>query len=423
MAVLTFLTSSCDKDESVLVYPYWIWGPYFAFVVAHISQEIRIFKHLSIPYIQSVGSWKVMGQVFVSHDRSFAFWLVVQMILSTVHLFGLGTANIFLGMVTAEHFRGICGPERKMDEYWRFALGHSVAIHWLSVLPFCGLPLIIFGVQFIRLVIDMIAILPGWNQWNTKGMNWRYGQPFPQPLETEVIEYVSPQVGGISLLGLRRPNGTRFVYYNVLRHLMTTGAALDHICLGSGMSTITSMDNYLETVSREAYSVVPGKAASLSCDAVDKALASTRKFLQDVLSVMNGKIQLFCFKGILFSALHLQLQVTYHYLRCAAYPSHCHSATRLWIGIAAATLSSGLMLFQVVVTAKRAWDVLTVWQRCKKFVVPVAEDFIQKGSHEQPERCATAISEIDGLQHELRPRPSSSCPACWSCSSPWPCPR
>ncbi|CAK0794181.1 unnamed protein product [Prorocentrum cordatum] len=185
---------------------------------------------------------------------------------------------------------------------------------------------------------------------------------------------------------------------------MTTGAALDHICLGSGMSTITSMDNYLETVSREAYSVVPGKAASLSCDAVDKALASTRKFLQDVLSVMNGKIQLFCFKGILFSALHLQLQVTYHYLRCAAYPSHCHSATRLWIGIAAATLSSGLMLFQVVVTAKRAWDVLTVWQRCKKFVVPVAEDFIQKGSHEQPERCATAISEIDGLQHELRPR-------------------
>jgi len=398
MALQAYLTSTCE--QGLLKYDYWIWGPYFVFILFHLSMEIRIFRHLSLPYIQSVGRWELLTK-----EVTFEFWFTWQMWNSLLHLFGIGTANSFLGMVSAEHLRQICGPEAKMGRLWKAALDQSILVHWASDVPFCVLPLIVFGVQFLHLLCDVIYTLPGWNQWNTKGINWRYGKPFPQELEWEVVEYVSPQVGGVSLLGLRRPLGTRFVYYNVIRRLLTTGAALDHICMGSGMSTIQSMDNYIDPVARDTKDVVPKKFEIVSCDAADKALIGTRKFLQDGLSVINRRLLMFLFSGLLFSGCHLQLQLSYHYLQCTAYPSHCHyNSTRLWVGIATATLSSSIMLFKIVMAFKVGLDVLTIWHCCKNFVIPAAEELIQNGSHDHPEKCVSTIRECVELHSELKPR-------------------
>jgi len=398
MAVLAYLTSNCE--QGLLKYDYWIWGPYFVFVLLHLKMEIHIFKHLSIPYIQSVGRWELLTK-----EVSFVLWFCWQMGNSLLHLFGIGTANSFLGMVSAEHYRQICGPEKRMGTLWQTSLDQSVLVHWASGTPFCVFPLVIFGVQFVHLVCDMVYILPGWNQWNTEGMNWKFGKAFPQSLEREVVEYVSPQVGGVSLLGLRRPHGTRFVYYNVVKRILTTGAALDHICMGSGMSTIQSMDNYIDMVANNTKDVVPKEFERLTCDAVDNALIGTRKFLQDGLSVINRRLLMFLFSGLLFSGCHLQLQLSYHYLQCTAYPDHCHvTSTRLWMGIVTATLSSGIMLFKIVKAFNTGMNGLTIWHCCQNFVIPSAEEMVQKNSHDHPDKCASAIVEVVELHSELKTR-------------------
>jgi hypothetical protein len=278
---------------------------------------------------------------------------------------------------------------------WDVTIRQSYLVQ--ASIQFWHLPAFVFLVQLVYLLFDIARLLPRWNQTTTKGINYRYNVHYPQPLEREVIEYISPRQGGVSVTGKERPTGTRFIYFSWTKELHTTGAVLDRLCHGSGMSMIVSMDNFIDTVGKETIESLKNIDKG-ELQSVERALIGTRKCLQDVCSVLNNKILRVLFTGLLWSGLHLQLQVTYFNLHCSAEQlDRCPQATRLWLGILIAMLSSVLVLLQIPGSLMNFSMIQTVVQLHEREVMPAVDDLLATNSQKDSAAMQTLQNHVQDV--------------------------
>lgn len=375
VAALSFFFSECIDHTPQ--YPGWLWAPYGVFMVSQLELEFKVFKFRCIPFLQRGGEWTAFT------INAFTWWFFVSASLSTAHLVSLGSANLFLGKILRMHWEGWCGAD-DISLIWETTLGQSYTLHAVPV-PFTAVLISVFVFQFFS-TARVFGVLPEYGQFTTNGRNYDFHAGheydyYTNDLELEVVEWIEPREGGISVEKKPRPNGTRYVYFNIWKKKTLTGAAVEVFCDALGMASVQLMRdavfNKVEYAEKEIRKLCSKGSKDRDGEDFMEIFATTRSCLQDanvVFQTLTWHTFLFGFR---FQGSSLHLQVTYFNAWCLVDESvHQHESARklqlasLWLGVGSSILSTMGLLMRCKGCMKYLIKVVFLYACCETIVIP-----------------------------------------------------
>lgn len=178
MTVLTGYESQCT-DTSYAVYPIWLWLPFLPLIFFRCYTEWRCLSYAAIPYIQVVGSFKILGK-----DASVQCWLAWASFLTLLNCMDICTDSFFVGST----FRTASCPGEMITEIWHYTMSESKVVFWLASVPFAHVCLTFFALAFLQVLWPIISTTPSCEE---SRVDYKIGGKDPDSGEKYILEFAN----------------------------------------------------------------------------------------------------------------------------------------------------------------------------------------------------------------------------------------
>lgn len=199
-------TEDGEKALGVPSYPWWCWAAVLPVVAVSNFLQLSCMRYIILPKQQVLKDFidetppgssalaqgsKALARLGV---RTYHFFLIRSMILSSLHVVDVATDSAFVGAIISA-YRCAGGESPEMERYWEETLKHSVAARVLptSWLPGLLVPCVcLWAFGFVVPIYAIFEAMPVWSEWGTIDYEVALGDE-SKPAKTDYDTYAHAQ--------------------------------------------------------------------------------------------------------------------------------------------------------------------------------------------------------------------------------------